>query len=255
MNNIFVSNPAFSLRPFEETLEKVEKEFYGWEILAEKYHGWTHKEEIKDALSTSDIDIRVHAPLNDINIASINPRIREVSIEEVKKTIQMASMIDAEVVTVHPGLYSPLSHSLDSVLKISKESLKEVKKTAEEFSVTLAVENLPEMWITFCSEPEEIEELVKDVGLALCLDIGHAYIAEALEDFFELDLNPINVHLHDNHGKEDVHLPLGQGDIDLKRVLEALSDYKGGFVIEGRDMEGLIESRDYLTKLLSRRSG
>lgn len=40
MNGIFVSNPKFSLRPFEEVLEDVEKEFEGWEIIAEEYHGW-----------------------------------------------------------------------------------------------------------------------------------------------------------------------------------------------------------------------
>lgn len=252
MNRIFVSNPKFSLKPFEEVLEEVEKEFEGWEIIAEKYHGWKYKEEIRDALSTSDLEVQVHAPLNDINIASINRRIREVSIEEIKRSMEMASMIDAEVVTVHPGVYSPLSQYLDSVLEISKGSLRELKKAAEEFSVKLAVENLPTMWITFCSEPEEIEELVREVGSAFCLDIGHAYIADRLDDFLDLDLPLANLHLHDNHGEDDVHLPLGQGDIELGKVLNSLKDYKGGLVIEGRDLEGLIESRDHLNAISGR---
>jgi len=253
MNRIFVSNPKFSLRPFEEVLEKVEEEFDGWEIIAEKYHGWRYKEKIRDALSTTDLDIRVHAPLNDINIASINPEIREVSVEEVRRSIKMASMIDADVVTVHPGLYSPLSLYWDSVLDVSKASLKELKEAAEEYSVTLAVENLPPMWITFCREPDEIEELVIDVGSTFCLDIGHAYLADNLEGFLELELPLANVHLHDNRGEEDVHLPLGHGEIDMHSALDALDmkDYDKGFVIEGRDIEGLKESRDLLIEILS----
>jgi len=244
---IFASNPKFSLMPFEEALRRVEKEFDGWEILAEKYHGWIYREEIKDALSTTDIAVQLHSPLNDINIASINPDMRKASVKEIKKSMKLASMIGAEIVTVHPGLYSPLSVYWDGVIELSKGSLRELKEYAEELGVTLAVENLPEMWLTLCSTAEDTSDMLDELDIEFCLDVGHAYTSGELDDF--LNLSPVNVHLHDNIGEDDVHLMLGEGEIDFKRALKGLKDYEGNFVIEGRDMNELIESKKYLTEL------
>jgi sugar phosphate isomerase/epimerase len=33
-----------------------------------------------------------------------------------------------------------------------------------------------------------------------------------------------HVHMHDNHGKEDEHLPLGKGKIDFPEVIRLLKD-------------------------------
>ncbi|MFW5946280.1 MAG: sugar phosphate isomerase/epimerase family protein [Candidatus Natronoplasma sp.] len=244
---IFASNPKFSLIPFEEALRKVEKEFDGWEILAEKYHFWSYREEIKDALSTTDIAVQLHAPLNDINIASINPEMRKASVKEVKKSIKLASMIGAEVLTVHPGLYSPLSVYWDGVTELSKESLRKLKGHAEEQGVILALENLPEMWLTMCSTAEDTRDILDELDIEFCLDVGHAYTSGDLDEF--LNLSPVNVHLHDNIGEDDVHLMLGEGEINFKHALKGLKDYGGNFVIEGRDMKELIESKKYLTDL------
>lgn len=246
---IFASNPKFSLTPFEEALRKVEREFDGWEILVEKYHGWKNREEMKEVLSTTNMEVQVHAPLNDINIASINPEIRKASVSEIKKSIDIASMIGAEMVTVHPGLYSPLSIYWEGAVELSKESLRELKKYAEEYEIVLALENLPEMWLTMCSTVEEMKDFLKELDIKFCLDVGHAYTAGELDEF--LKLSPVNVHLHDNRGEEDVHLKLGDGELDFERVLKGLKDYEGNFVIEGREMDELIESKNYLTNLMN----
>jgi len=246
---ILVSNPKFSLEPFEETLKKVEKEFDGWEILAEKYHDWRHVEEIKDTLSTTNLEVQIHAPLNDVNIASINPEMRKASVKEVKKSLKLASMIGAEIVTVHPGLYSPLSVYWDGATDQSKKSLRELIEYADEMGVILALENLPEMWLTMCSTAEETREFLNELDIEFCLDIGHAYTAEEVDDF--LNFSPVNVHLHDNLGEDDVHLKLGDGEINFKHALKGLKDYEGNFVIEGRDIEELIESKKYLMELFN----
>ncbi len=245
---ILVSNPKFCLKPFDEVLDRVEKEFKGWEILAEKYHGWEYRERVRDALSTSDLKIQVHSPLNDINLASINNEIRKASIKEVKKSIEMAGMIDAELVTIHPGLYSPLSIYWEGAVDNSKDSLREVKDFASDIGVDVALENLPEMWLTMCSTVEETREFLGEVDIDFCLDIGHAYTADELEGF--LELSPVNIHIHDNFGEDDIHLKLGEGDIDLRSALKSLKDYRGNFVIEGRSIEDLVESKNYLEELL-----
>ncbi len=249
--DVLASNPKLCLNPFNEALRKVEEEFEGWEILAEKYHGWEYKDDMIDVVSTTDMELQVHAPLNDINIASINQSIRITSVKEIKKTLKLASAIGANLVTVHPGLYSPLGIYCDNVLEISKKSLRELKSEAEELGIDLAIENLPEMWLTLCSKPEEIRELMDDLDLGLCLDIGHAYTADRLEDFLDKSLDPINIHLHDNEGEDDIHLPLGEGEIDWPMVIKSLDHYKGNFVIEGREIEELVKSKKILKKLIN----
>jgi sugar phosphate isomerase/epimerase len=61
----------------------------------------------------------------------------------------------------------------------------------------------------------------------------------------------INVHLHDNLGERDQHLAVGEGNIDFKKVLSALSDYQGRFVIEARSLKEAVVSRDRLTAILA----
>ncbi len=250
-DRILASNPRYSLMPIEKALEKIEEAFYGWEIVAEKKHGYEHKDEMIDVLSTTDMTLQLHAPLNDINIASINPTIRDASIEEVKRSLELASAVGVNVVTVHPGLYSPLAIYCDDILELSLDSLKRLKITAEDFGVKLAVENLPEMWLTLCSEPEEIKELLQNSDLGFCLDIGHAYTAGRLQDFLEFSIKPVNVHLHDNEGGDDIHLPLGDGEIDFQNILKNLKDYDGNFVIEGRGTEELRKSKKFLKRLIN----
>lgn len=245
---IMISNPKFSLMPFEEALESIEGEFEGWEILAEKYHSWKYRDEIEDALSKSDIEVQVHAPLNDINIASINPEMRKASVKEVKKSIKLASTIGARTVTVHPGLYSPLSRYWDGAEELAKESLSELSSFSEEHGVRLAMENLPDMWLSICSKPEETGNFLEELNIDFCLDIGHAYTTNSLDEF--LEFSPINVHLHDNNGDMDEHLVLGDGKIDIKKALHSLDGYGENFVIEGRGLEELKKSKKRLESML-----
>lgn len=246
---ILASNPKYSLMPFKEALDIVKKDFDGWEFLAEKYHSWEFKDQIKDHLSTVDMEIQIHSPMNDVNIASINPTLRRASIKEINKTLKLANEIDVDMITVHPGIYSPLSIYWDKTAKTAIESLIKIKKKGEEYDITIAMENLPEMWLALCSKPEETADFLDETGLDFCLDVGHAYTSNSLKEF--LDFEPVNVHLHDNMGEEDSHIELGEGKIDFELILNSLKDYKGNYVIEGRAEDKLKRSKEYLESLLT----
>lgn len=246
---ILASNPKFSLMPFKKALEIVKGDFEGWEFLAEKYHSWDFRDQIEDHLSTVDMKIQIHSPINDINIASINPTLRRASVEEINKTLKLANEIDVEMVTVHPGIYSPLSIYWDKTSKTAIESLNKIKRKGEDYGVTIAMENLPDMWLALCSKPEETRDFLDETGLKFCLDVGHAYTSDSLNEFLKLE--PVNLHLHDNVGEEDIHLALGEGQIDFKQILKSLKGYKGNYVIEGRAEDELRKSKKYLEGLLT----
>ena len=56
-----------------------------------------------DLVTSYSIKTSIHAPLSDVNIASLNDSIRRASVEEIKNSIDLASKIDSETVVVHPG--------------------------------------------------------------------------------------------------------------------------------------------------------
>jgi len=78
--------------------------------------------------------------------------------------------------------------------------------------------------------PDDILSLnrkLENTKIGITLDIGHANIFSKIPvwEWIEAYGNRLtHVHLHDNNGEEDEHLPLGQGSIDLDRVIVALEE-------------------------------
>lgn len=76
--------------------------------------------------------------------------------------------------------------------------------------------------------PEEIQFVMRETGCGFCCDISHAfcaanYLHKEPFDFYSklLKLQPVMFHISDNdsHSRFDRHYHLGQGTLDLKRIL------------------------------------
>src|SRR5207245_1578332 len=93
--------------------------------------------------------------------------------------------------------------------------------------VTVCVENtLSEM-----GDPTYLRAFVDETrlsGLRFNFDIGHAHLAELPQDErLEKSFSPLrdfvsSVHLHDNHGEKDEHLPPYDGSIDWPSAVKTL---------------------------------
>ena len=73
---------------------------------------------------------------------------------------------------------------------------------------------------------------ITHLNLNICLDVGHAHMNEGVETAYRLLKSRIrSTHVHDNNGKEDLHLfPLqagGQGTIDWRATMQLLA-FAGG---------------------------
>jgi sugar phosphate isomerase/epimerase len=84
--------------------------------------------------------------------------------------------------------------------------------------------------------PELLSELVCRVDsplLDIALDIGHAQAYSKVTPLYWIESLKTQVgyvHLHDNHGAEDEHLALGDGNIPVADTLDALDKYASGAV-------------------------
>jgi len=105
---IAVSAPVLSMLDFDEAFGFVSKEFNAWEIVGEGRHFLPELVyRFLDASSSYDLSFSVHAPLSDINIGSLNERVRETSLKEVVGSIKAARRMGIGLVTIHPGFHSP----------------------------------------------------------------------------------------------------------------------------------------------------
>ncbi len=248
---IGISSPNFSLIDFEKIIEKISKHFNRWEIVAEgKHYLWDIKEKFLETTPSYDICFSVHAPLSDINIASLNPRIRDESVKQINETIRISSELGINMVTMHPGHLSPLGVLVpEKIGEINKKFVRRIAKTADEHGVTIALENMPNQRITTCHSLSELLEIANS-NVKLCFDVGHANTNNNISEF--LDYGKFaNVHIHDNFGKEDSHLVIGKGNIDFRNVLKRLNEkYNGVVVIESRGLKAGVESKNVLMKMI-----
>ena len=91
------------------------------------------------------------------------------------------------------------------------------------------------------------------------LDVAHLFVSsgngiETMKDLLEKVGNKlVHLHVHDNDGKDDQHLPIGAGRIDWEKVVKILKDagYNDTITIElhSPEKDYFIVSRDKFKKL------
>lgn len=235
---IAVSSPVFSMLNFEMALGFVSQKFEAWEIVGESLHFLPEiRRDFRDIAPSFEMRFSAHAPLSDVNIASLNPRIREAAVKEVIDGLNAAAEMEFATYTVHPGFWSPAGVlDRDAVHRAVSASLGAIDKASHEVGMKVALENMPEGPYTMGKTPEDLFAMLEDTDLGVCFDVGHANTANSIEGFLEHSGRFINVHVHDNNGRSDEHLPVGNGTVDFKRVVEGLKGYAGNLVIEAKSM-------------------
>ena len=187
-------------------------------------------------------DFIIHAPYHGMNIASLFEAIRKASVEVMTNCFATAAEIGAPVV-VHPGYYAWEQEKGRSDRQF-KKSLVELRDAAADLSLTFWFENMGGMNFFNLRTPEDIP-LIENTGLTL--DTGHANLNHCLPGFLEGDFS--HVHLHDNNGKKDTHSAVGEGNIDFFPVISALQRTGATAVLEVKDFEGVMRSREVLARL------
>lgn len=196
----------------------------------------------------------VHSSFYEINLASSYQIIENLTVEQIKKCIDVCAIIGARILTVHPG-HSHFT-GIDYLRKQAKDrfvaNLRQCADYANKNGVRLSLENIQAHYF-FGYDLEELAGIAREIGgIGVTLDVGHAYImkreqnseapeseiAQAIRTDLALFLS--NVHVHDNMGVKDDHLALGKGRIGFVPIAEALKeiDYKGLVILEAWEPRG-----------------
>jgi sugar phosphate isomerase/epimerase len=161
-----------------------------------------------------------------INLIDPEKSQRITAMDEVKRALESAEQIPISACVLHLGQKDDCWDT--RALENSLTAIEHLKAFAHSLGVRILIENLQNEITT----PEHILEILR-VGhfdrVGVCLDIGHAHLAEpekniGIDEAFEL-LKPRigQLHLHDNHGAKDDHLWPGSGAIDWANVARQIA--------------------------------
>lgn len=207
--------------------------------------------ELKKILTECGIETTVHAPFMDLSPGGYDKTIRRISIDRIKKAVDVAHNLDAKGIVCHPGYDKWRFDGNEGLwLENSIESWNEILNHAGE-KMEVMLENI------FEETPSTLIALFdyfKEKNLFFCFDTGHFNLFSKVD--LDKWLDPLRnklreFHIHDNHGNADEHLPLGKGTFpfkELKFFIKNLSNIRFTTEIhhERYAIEGIKNLKEFL---------
>lgn len=180
--------------------------------------------------------VSIHAPFGgSLDLGDPNPNHRHGAIGAILAAASAISRLGGHLVIVHPTDLERHGRDVDARLADAAHSIAVLSENCRHAGLTLAIETpLPHL---IGGHPDEFAWLLKHVdgSVRVCLDTGHTALGRSWHRFLEVaDGRLAHVHASDNRGKNDDHLPPGEGSIDwadISRTLQAV-DYAGWIMLE-----------------------
>ncbi len=179
--------------------------------------------KVADRLSDAGLRVTFHAPFMDLRPGAVDPGIRAVSRERLRQVFDLVSLFRPRTVVCHPSFDARYYVSTEMQwLENSLSLWGDFAERAAELDTLLVLENVYE------STPRQLARLLKGLAsphVRFCLDTGHfnAFSNAPLTAWLE-ELGDFlgEIHLHDNDGSRDAHLPIGEGNFPFPELFAFL---------------------------------
>lgn len=201
-----------------------------------------------------DPQITLHAPFMDLNPGAVDTMIRSATRLRFRQITNVADILRPRTIVFHAG-YDRWRYAgrVDIWLENSVGTWEVVMEAANRMGFKVAVENV------FDEDPDAISllvERVNDSAFGFCFDAGHfnLFSKVTMERWFEaMGRRIIELHLHDNDGREDSHWAVGRGVIDFKKLFALLkaSGARPVYTIEAHDKDDIEASITRVRALMS----
>jgi sugar phosphate isomerase/epimerase len=164
-------------------------------------------------------------------------RVRRAAVEEVAVQLPLFAAVGARVVNVHIGRAATILGP-EATVELNGRSFAELAELAAPYGIRIMAEHPPDREVPL----ETIQAILDaDARLGFHLDVGHAYVArlDLAQVLATLGERLCHVHLSDNRGDADDHMPIGAGRIDWPEALGLLkaSGYDGTITLEVFDQD------------------
>ncbi|MEN6374216.1 MAG: sugar phosphate isomerase/epimerase [Smithella sp.] len=201
----------------------------------------------------SGLKITFHAPFMDLRPGALDDKIRLASIDRLKQVFDLIPYFEPLKVVCHPSFDRLYYVSCDEEwLEASQATwLTLIDLIDGETKTKIALENVYER------EPSVLRKLFERLDsdrICFCFDTGHFNVFARTELkvwLTELGQYLGHLHLHDNYGERDEHLPVGNGTFPFAEFFAALREIKASptITLEAHAEDNLWESLSNIKKL------
>lgn len=172
-------------------------------------------QDIAQHYQKTSMAVSVHGAFIDVNPASGDPAVREFSRQRCRESCEIALALGAENVVFHSSAFPFLRGAY--LENWAADCAAFYEELAANYPLRIYIENAQDL------DPTPLQKLMERLHsdrVGVCLDIGHAnYSRTPVGQWFEQLGKWIRyLHLSDNLGEFDDHLPLGQGCVDWELV-------------------------------------
>lgn len=163
-----------------------------------------------------------------INIAAVNPYLRERSIEQIRFYIDRAAAFDCDKVVLYPGK-AFMDHPHSEGWKYARESVRTLCDIAKEKGVTLLMTPVSGFVSDLMTDCATAERMLKEVGaenLGICVNSSIVgYVGDTLEKYFETFGDKIGLVQLADAVEDCDQLAWGEGEVNLAEQIAALEKY------------------------------
>ncbi|NOX37740.1 MAG: sugar phosphate isomerase/epimerase [Calditrichaeota bacterium] len=213
----------------------------------------------REVLSRTPLKTTIHTTMYDINLATLNPRIKEANIKSYKEYIDLAAYFESEIIVLHDGeVYQEFARSprREEFLQIAErhliETLVELADYGQQKGVKVALENAPpQKHVSLVWNAENHTAMLQKINhpnLGALFDVAHAFLHGLdIPEYLEA-IHPylLEIHAHNNMGEKDDHLGLPNGKIDYLSILKHPVVDGVPFIMEIRSYDEVIHTLEWL---------
>jgi sugar phosphate isomerase/epimerase len=168
--------------------------------------------------------------------AAADPAQRHRAVREAEAALNVAQTVPFEFLVVHVGVPDAMPFaSGNNAADAARRTIQELHALASTHHVRLALEVIPNRLSTADTLVRMIDEELELPDVGLCLDYGHAFLMGDLADTIEtVSGHLMTTHVHDNNGRDDVHLVPFEGGIDWSTAVMTTQKigYEGVWLME-----------------------
>jgi sugar phosphate isomerase/epimerase len=182
---------------------------------------------IADQLLDAGLTVTFHAPFMDLRPGAVDPKIRQVTINRLQEVFDLVPYFRPRSVVCHPSFDKKYYVSSERLwLANSIETWEPFIDQAVEMNTIIALENVYE---SDCRQLSLLFSALNSPHICFCFDTGHfnVYSSTSLEEWVDgLGDRLGQIHIHDNNGLHDEHLPIGEGNFPFQNFFSMIRKRK-----------------------------
>lgn len=203
-------------------------------------------ESIRESLESKDLDLVTHLPFRQPIYTGV-AEFDDALIEYFDRLLEFSAELEAEKAVAHVDCRYTVDIEMEIPHIVNQMTL--IHELGEKHGVEICFENV-NIGSLHGVELHQLGHICREENFSMCLDTGHGFAEVGQEelDMFIAEFDDVISHLHiqDTREGEDLHLPIGVGDIDFGEFYDFLEDFEGTKCMEifCRDTDYLEVSRD-----------